>query len=46
MVKAMVVLLLVLVILALIWWAASGPATGPGGALARKFGRRGGWSGL
>ena len=46
MVKALLVLLCLVAFLALIWWAASAPAQGPGGALARKFGRRGGWSGL
>ena len=46
MVKAILVLLCLVALLALIWWAASVPAQGPGGALARKFGRRGGWSGL
>ena len=46
MVKAIVVILGLVAFLACIWWAASAPAKGPGGALARKFGRRGGWSGL
>ena len=46
MVKAILVLLCLVVLMALIWWAASAPAKGPGGALARTFGRRGGWSGL
>ena len=46
MVKAILVLLCLVAFLALICWAASAPAKGPGGALARKFGRRGGWSGL
>jgi hypothetical protein len=46
MIKAILVLVCLVILLALIWWAASGPVTGRGGALARKFGKRGGWSGL
>ena len=46
MVKAILVLLCLVALLALIWWAASVPAQRPGGALARKFGKRGRWSGL
>ena len=34
------------VILVLIWWSAKSPDNGPGAEQARKFRKRGGWSGL
>jgi len=46
MIKALLVLLCLVAFLAVVWWAASAPAQGPGGALARKFVKGGGWSGL